>query len=131
MPHSDVKRRDARGNLSGSPRNAARPGPAFPIDWSSLTRFPIAERYYAQYHPMTKAGKLVERMRSRPRDWRMESLEVVARHYGITVRKTGGSHFVFLHAQSEIAVSIPFRRPIKPIYVSQFLALIDDIEARK
>lgn len=57
----------------------------------------------------------------------MTSLEVIARHYGMTVRKTGGSHFVFLHPESEIAVSIPFRRPIKPIYIYQFLALIDDI----
>lgn len=46
-------------------------------------------------------------------------------------RKSGGSHFVFLHSRSEIAVSIPFRRPIKPIYVAQFLALIDDIGTRE
>ena len=52
----------------------------------------------------------------------MSSLEVVARHYGMTVRKSGGSHFVFLHSRSEFAVSIPFRRPIKPIYIAQFLA---------
>lgn len=77
--------------------------------------------------PMTKADKLVERLRSNPRDWRMESLVAVARRYGIEVRKTGGSHFIFLHADSEIAVSIPFNRPIKPVYIAQFLALIDDI----
>lgn len=76
---------------------------------------------------MTKAEKLIERMRANPKDWRMSSLEVVATHYGVTVRKTGGSHFVFLHPESDIAVSIPFRRPIKPVYVSQFLALIDDV----
>lgn len=76
---------------------------------------------------MTRADKLVERMRSNPRDWRMESLETVARRYGVEVLRTGGSHFIFLHADSEIAVSIPFNRPIKPVYVVQFLALIDDI----
>ena len=76
---------------------------------------------------MTKADKLVERMRRNPWDWRMESLEAVARRFGVEVRKTGGSHFVFLHADSEIAVSIPFNRPIKPVYIMQFLALIDDI----
>jgi hypothetical protein len=76
---------------------------------------------------MTKAGKILERMRRNPRDWRMESLEAVARRSGVEVRKTGGSHFIFLHADSEIAVSIPFNRPIKPVYIVQFLALIDDI----
>jgi hypothetical protein len=80
---------------------------------------------------VSKAEKLVERMRAGPKDWSMSSFEVVARHYGMTVRKSGGSHFVFLHSRSEIAVSIPFRRSIKPIYVAQFLALIDDIGTRE
>lgn len=76
---------------------------------------------------MSKADKIVDRMRRKPRDWRMESLEAVARRFGVEVRKTGGSHFIFLHADSEMAVSIPFNRPIKPVYIVQFLALIDDI----
>ena len=76
---------------------------------------------------MTKADKIVDRMRRNPRDWRMESLEAVARRFGVEVRKTGGSHFIFLHADSEMAVPIPFNRPIKPVYIVQFLALIDDI----
>lgn len=80
---------------------------------------------------MSKAGKLVERMRANPRDWRMESLEAAARRHKIQVRKTGGSHFVFLHPESDIAVTIPFRRPIKPIYIMQFLALVDDLGEEK
>jgi len=35
--------------------------------------------------------------------------------------------FVFLHPDSEIAVIIPSKRPIKPVYIFQFLALLDDI----
>jgi predicted RNA binding protein YcfA (HicA-like mRNA interferase family) len=76
---------------------------------------------------MSKAEKTLEAMRANPRDWRMESLEAVARRYGISVRKTGGSHFVFMHPDSDLAVTIPSRRPIKPVYVTQFLALLDDI----
>ena len=76
---------------------------------------------------MSKAEKTLEAMRANPRDWRMDSLETVARRYGITVRKTGGSHFVFMHADSDLAVTIPSRRPIKPVYVIQFLALLDDV----
>jgi hypothetical protein len=66
-------------------------------------------------------------MRTNPRDWRIGSLETVARRYGIEVSKSGVSHFVFLHPNSEIAVTIPFNRPIKPIYITQFLVLIDDL----
>ena len=78
---------------------------------------------------MSKAEKLLAKMRSNPRDWRIEELESVAKRYGVDVRKTGGSHFVFLHPDSELAVTIPLKRPIKPVYVTQFLALLDDIGA--
>lgn len=78
---------------------------------------------------MTKADKLLAKMRANPRDWRMESLETVAKRCGVQVRRTGGSHFVFMHPDSELAVTVPFNRPIKPIYIIQFLALLDDIGA--
>lgn len=76
---------------------------------------------------MSKTAKLLVKMRTNPRDWRIASLEAIAKKYGIEVRKTGGSHFVFIHADAEMAVTIPFKRPIKPIYISQFLALLDEI----
>lgn len=78
---------------------------------------------------MTKADKLLAKMRANPRDWRIEEIEAVARRFGVDVRKTGGSHFVFLHPDAEIAVTIPFKRPIKPVYVMQFLALLEEIGA--
>lgn len=78
---------------------------------------------------MSKAEKLLAKMRANPRDWRIEDLEAVARRFGIEVRKTGGSHFVFLHPDAELAVTVPFKRPIKAIYVTQFLALLDEIGA--
>lgn len=76
---------------------------------------------------MSKSAKLLERMRANPHGWRIESLETIAHRHGVEVRKTGGSHFVFLHRESEMAVTIPFKRPIKPVYIAQFLALIDDV----
>lgn len=76
---------------------------------------------------MSKDGKLLAKMRLNPRDWRIEDLERVAKRHGIEVRKTGGSHFVFLHSAADLAVTIPCKRPIKPVYVIQFLALLDEI----
>jgi hypothetical protein len=76
---------------------------------------------------MTQADKILERMRNNPRDWRIESLEAVAKRFGIAVRKPPGSHVVFQHDASLLEVSVPARRPIKPVYIKQFLALIDDI----
>jgi len=66
-------------------------------------------------------------MRANPRDWRIKELETIATRFGIDVRKTGASHFVFLHPGAELAVTIPFKRPIKPVYITQFLALLEEI----
>jgi predicted RNA binding protein YcfA (HicA-like mRNA interferase family) len=76
---------------------------------------------------VTKRGKTLERMRANPRDWRIEDLEAVAARLGIAVRKPGGSHVVFQHPASEIEVTVPARRPIKPPYIRKFLELVDDI----
>jgi len=78
---------------------------------------------------VSKTEKIIEKMRGNPRDWRMNSLEVVAKNMGMKIRKSGGSHAVFLHAESNLAVTVPAKRPIKPIYITQFLALVDDIGA--
>lgn len=78
---------------------------------------------------MPKTDKILARMRNNPRDWRIESLEAVAARFGITVRKPAGSHVVFQHDASVISVTVPAHRPIKPVYVKQFLALIDDVRS--
>lgn len=80
---------------------------------------------------MSKAEKLLTKMRANPRDWRIEDIEAVAKRHGIDVRKTGGSHCVFLHSEAELAVTIPFKRPIKPVYVTQFLALLDEVGGQR
>ena len=61
-----------------------------------------------------------------PRDWRIEKLEAVAAAYGVNVRKSGGSHVVEHPGVAE-AVSVPARRPIKPVYVRRFVAFIEAV----
>jgi hypothetical protein len=78
---------------------------------------------------MTTISKLLEKMRRNPHDWRIEQLEIIARHYGITIRKSGGSHVVFDHPQWVELLCIPAHRPIKSIYIKKLLVLIDMLEA--
>jgi predicted RNA binding protein YcfA (HicA-like mRNA interferase family) len=75
---------------------------------------------------MSKAKKPRQKMRQNPRDWRIEDLETLARRYGLGVRKSGGSHAVFYHAASGRMLTVPARRPIKPVYIKAFLALLDE-----
>lgn len=74
---------------------------------------------------MGKHDKTLAMMRNNPRDWRIEQLEAVALQAGLTVRKPGGSHVIFQRDDCPFALSVPARKPIKPIYVTQFLTLID------
>jgi hypothetical protein len=76
---------------------------------------------------MGTAEKQLEQMRKNPRDWRIETLIAVAARTGVEVRNHGGSHHVFSYPGVELAVTIPAHRPIKPVYVRQFVALIDQI----
>lgn len=76
---------------------------------------------------MSRADDILQRMRRNPRDWRIESLETVARSLGMLMRRPGGgsSHVIFGHPAVEEIVSVPAKRPIKPVYIRQFLKLVD------
>jgi predicted RNA binding protein YcfA (HicA-like mRNA interferase family) len=76
---------------------------------------------------MARGDKTLASMRTNPRDWRIASLESVAAACGVNVRKSGGSHVVFEHPDMEEALSVPARRPIKPIYVQRFVRFIDAV----
>ncbi len=78
---------------------------------------------------MPRADRTLDRMRSNPRDWRIASFEAVPPAHGVNIRKPGGSHVVFEHPAVAEAVSVPARRPIKPVYVRRFVAFIEAVRA--
>lgn len=73
---------------------------------------------------MNTAAKLLEAMRQSPLDLSLADLQTVARHHSIGWRHKGGSHCVFLRADGR-TLPVPARRPIKPVYIRMFLALVD------
>jgi len=77
---------------------------------------------------MSAVTKLLESMRNNPRDWRIEQLQTVARQFGMAVLCEGGSHHVFSHVVVTDIVSVPAHRPAKPVYVRQFVALVDKVK---
>ena len=77
---------------------------------------------------MNTANKLLAAMRQNPNDWTMAKLLTVANQYGMEVRSTGGSHYVFSHSSVKDSLSVLAHRPIKAIYVKRFMALVNQIE---
>jgi hypothetical protein len=76
---------------------------------------------------MARGDKRLLKMRENPRDWRIEEIQSVADALGIQWFHDGGSHVIFRSPYGE-HLSIPARRPIKPIYITKFLALADSMK---
>ena len=74
---------------------------------------------------MTRATKILEQMKANPRDWRIESLKSVADALGLAHRQPGGSHVIFRHPNGAM-LSVPARRPIKPVYIQKFVRLVEE-----
>jgi hypothetical protein len=70
------------------------------------------------------ATKLLEAMRRSSLDWSLGDLQAVARSRSVSWRHKGGSHCIFVRADGR-TLSVPARRPIKPVYIRMFLALVD------
>ncbi|NCC25384.1 MAG: addiction module toxin, HicA family [Deltaproteobacteria bacterium] len=73
---------------------------------------------------MSRNEKLLLAMRNNPRDdWSIEQFKALARQLGIRWRQPGTSHVTFVAPDGE-SLTVPSHKPIKPIYVRRFLALI-------
>jgi hypothetical protein len=76
---------------------------------------------------VSRAEKSLEALRANPHDHRIGELETIARAYGINVRRPGGSHVYFTHPAVREGLSVPARRPIKPVYVRAFVGFVDRV----
>ncbi len=75
---------------------------------------------------MTKVDKLLEKMRNNSHDWRIEELKAIADRYKMTYLQPGTSHVTFRTGTGE-KLTVPARKPIKPIYIKKFIELIDSL----
>ena len=74
---------------------------------------------------MSRAERILEKMRNNPRDWRIDDLKTVAHAYEIVWRQRGTSHVVFIRTDGS-TLPVPARRPIKPIYIKKFIDFVSD-----
>lgn len=75
---------------------------------------------------MSNAQSILEQMRRNPRDWRIEDVKTVANWAGLEWRQPGTSHVTF-RAPNGGSVVVPAHKPIKPVYVKKFVALVDSL----
>jgi hypothetical protein len=78
---------------------------------------------------MTRAEKLLAKMRRQPRDWSIDDLKTLATRHGLDWRQPGTSHVTFSFP-GRTPLTVPAHKPIKPVYVIRFVALIDAIAGK-
>ena len=69
-------------------------------------------------------------MRSKPvSDWSISDVEKVCREFNVrcVAPSGGGSHFKLSHPSQREILTVPFRRPIKPVYIRKLVRFIDAV----
>lgn len=76
---------------------------------------------------MAPKRKLLEQMRLNPKgDWDINAIRKLCDEYEIELQPpTRGSHYVAISAYLIGHQTIPYKRPIKPIYIRKLVAMID------
>jgi hypothetical protein len=82
---------------------------------------------------VASSAKTLQKMRRDQSGWRIEDLQEAADQNAVAWRRPGrgGSHVIFSASGVREIVSVPARRPIKPVYIKHFLALIDAAKEAK
>ena len=79
---------------------------------------------------MARGEKLLAQMRANPRGWRIEDVGTLCRAFGLEFsRPSGGSHYGISHPSQIAHLTVPFARPIKPIYIRHLVRFTDAVVA--
>ena len=69
---------------------------------------------------------LLDRMRRNPAaDWTIADVETLCRQHGVMFRAGKGSHCHARHPDAVEILTIPARRPIKPVYIRKLVHYIE------
>ena len=73
---------------------------------------------------------LLAGMRENPAaNWRIADIETVCNTFGVRCKPPsgGGSHYKVSHPSQGYIVTIPFRRPIKSVYILKFVRYVEAV----
>ncbi len=81
---------------------------------------------------MANADKLLDGMRSNPRDWRIEDVVRVCEAAGVAcTAPRKGSHYKVKHIDRIEILTIPAHRPIKAVYIRELVKFIDAVRGTR
>jgi hypothetical protein len=74
------------------------------------------------------AEDILEQMRRNPQgDWTIKDVERVCAEHGVSCKAPtgGGSHYKISHPGMQHIQTIPFKRPIKPVYIRMLVRFLE------
>ena len=76
---------------------------------------------------MARADKLLAAMKANPAgDWTIADVERLCRAHGIACEPpASGSHYSLKHPRVPGRLTIPARRPIKPVYIRLLIGMVE------
>ena len=75
---------------------------------------------------MSKAAKLLEKMKSNPQDdWTPDNVKVLCTAFSLTMRQRGTSHAVITNTYGA-HLTVPMHKPIKALYIKRLIKLIEE-----
>lgn len=75
----------------------------------------------------------LEQMRKHPQsDWTIRDVVALCREFDISCEppRGGGSHYKVSHRAMAEILTIPFKRPIKPVYIKRLVAFATAVSER-
>jgi hypothetical protein len=80
---------------------------------------------------MSKAYKKLQAMKNNPQgDWKIEDLKSMSGRYGIVYRQPGTSHVTF-SCPNGMMLTVPAHKPVKPVYITKFVELVEMLNGEK
>jgi predicted RNA binding protein YcfA (HicA-like mRNA interferase family) len=76
---------------------------------------------------LSKKDKLLKFIKNNPTNVKFEDLKKVLENIGYKVVNRGGSHYVFTKKDG-VSLCIPYKKPVKVIYVKQVIKIIEEEE---
>jgi hypothetical protein len=75
-------------------------------------------------------SKRLDAMRRNPQgDWKIADVEAICKEFEIVClpHRGGSSHYKVSHPSQTEILTVPFKRPIKPVYIRQLVKFIDAV----
>ena len=76
----------------------------------------------------------LDQMRRHPQsDWTSRDVEALCREHDISCEppRGGGSHYKIYHQVMVEILTIPFKRPIKAVYIKRLVTFVTEVEQRR